>query len=41
MRMHVEMITAKNFGAFICVYFFFKIERLSTNIKLTLHLSPH
>jgi hypothetical protein len=34
---HMEMIEAKAFRTFIRVYSLFKIERLSTNIKFTLH----
>jgi hypothetical protein len=36
-RLHIEMIDAKAFRTFIRIYFLFKSERLSTNIKLTLH----
>jgi hypothetical protein len=35
--MNIEMIEAKAFGTFIRVYLLFKSERLSANIKLTLH----
>jgi hypothetical protein len=36
-RLHIEMIEAKAFRTFIRVYSIFKSERLSANIKLTLH----
>jgi hypothetical protein len=36
-RLHVEMIEAKAFRTFIRVYSLFKSERLSANLKLTLH----
>jgi hypothetical protein len=36
-RLHSEMIEAKAFRTFIRIYSLFKSERLSTNIKLTLH----
>jgi hypothetical protein len=36
-RLHIEMIEAKAFRTFIRIYFLFKIERLSTNIKMILH----
>jgi hypothetical protein len=36
-RLHIEMIEAKAFRIFIRVYSLLKIERLSANIKLTLH----
>jgi hypothetical protein len=36
-RLRVEMIEAKVFRTFIRIYFLFGSERLSTNIKLTLH----
>jgi hypothetical protein len=36
-RLHVEMIEAKAFRTFIRLYSLFKSERLSVNIKLTLH----
>jgi hypothetical protein len=36
-RPHIEMIEAKAFRTFIRVYSLFKSERLSSNIKLTLH----
>jgi hypothetical protein len=36
-RLHIEMIEAKAFRTFIRVYSLFKSERLSANIKLTLH----
>ncbi|PNF41415.1 hypothetical protein B7P43_G14387 [Cryptotermes secundus] len=36
-RLHIEMIEAKAFRTFIRVYSLFKNERLSANIKLTLH----
>jgi hypothetical protein len=36
-RLHIEMIEAKAFRTFIRAYSLFKSERLSTNIKLTLH----
>jgi hypothetical protein len=35
--MHIEMIEAKAFRAFIRIFSLFKSERLSANIKLTLH----
>jgi hypothetical protein len=34
-RLHIEIIEDKAFGTFIRIYFLFKSERLSTNIKLT------
>jgi hypothetical protein len=36
-RLHIEMIEAKAFRTFIRIYPLFKSERLSINIKLTLH----
>jgi hypothetical protein len=36
-RLHIEMIKAKAFRTFIRTYSLFKSERLSANIKLTLH----
>jgi hypothetical protein len=36
-RLHIEMIEGKAFRTFIRIYFLFKNERLSANIKLTLH----
>jgi hypothetical protein len=36
-RLHVQMIEAKAFRTFICIYSLFKSELLSANIKLTLH----
>jgi hypothetical protein len=36
-RLHIEMIEAKAFRTLIRIYSLFKSERLSTNIKLTLH----
>jgi hypothetical protein len=36
-RIHIQMIEAKAFRTFIRIYFLFKGERLSANIKLTLH----
>jgi hypothetical protein len=36
-RLQIEMTEAKAFRTFIRVYFLFKKERLSANIKLTLH----
>jgi hypothetical protein len=36
-RLHIEMIEAEAFGTFIRVYSLFKCERLSADIKLTLH----
>jgi hypothetical protein len=36
-RLHIEMIEAETFRTFIRIYFLFKIERLSANIKLALH----
>jgi len=35
--MHKKMIKAEAFRIFLRVYSLFKIERLSSNIKLTLH----
>jgi hypothetical protein len=35
--LHIEMIESKAFRTFIRIYPLFKRERLSTNIKLTLH----
>jgi hypothetical protein len=37
LRLHTEMIEAKAFRKFIRIYSLFKSERLSANIKLTLH----
>jgi hypothetical protein len=36
-RLHIQMIEAKAFRTFIRLYSIFKSERLSANIKLTLH----
>jgi hypothetical protein len=36
-RLHIEMIEATAFRTFISIYSLFKSERLSANIKLTLH----
>jgi hypothetical protein len=36
-RLHIEKIEAKAFRTIIRLYFLFKSERLSANIKLTLH----
>jgi hypothetical protein len=36
-RLHIEMIEAKAFRTFSRIYSLFKSERLSANIKLTLH----
>jgi hypothetical protein len=36
-RLHIEMIEAKAFRTFISAYSLFRSERLSANIKLTLH----
>jgi hypothetical protein len=36
-RLHIEMIEAKAFRTYIRIYSLFKSERLSANIKLTLH----
>jgi hypothetical protein len=36
-RLHIEIIEAKVFRTFIRIYTLFKCERLSANIKLTLH----
>jgi hypothetical protein len=36
-RLHIQMIEAKAFRTFIRIYSLFKSERLSANIKLTLH----
>jgi hypothetical protein len=36
-RVHIDMIEAKTFRTFIIIYSVFKSERLSANIKLTLH----
>jgi hypothetical protein len=36
-RLHIEMIEAKAFRTFIRIHSLFKSERLSANIKLTLH----
>jgi hypothetical protein len=36
-RLHINMIEAKAFRTFISLYSLFKSERLSANIKLTLH----
>jgi hypothetical protein len=37
LRLYIEMIEAKTFRTFIRIYSLFKSERLSTNIKITLH----
>jgi hypothetical protein len=37
LRLHIEMIEANSFRTFIRMYSLFKSERLSANIKLTLH----
>jgi hypothetical protein len=37
MRLHIEIIEAKAFRTFIRIYFLLKNERLSANIKPTLH----
>jgi hypothetical protein len=37
LRLHTEMTDAKAFRTFIRLYSLFKSERLSANIKLTLH----
>jgi hypothetical protein len=37
LRLHIQMIEAMAFRIFIRVYYLFKSERLSANIKLTLH----
>jgi hypothetical protein len=39
-RLHIEMTEAKTFRTFIRIYPLFKNERLSANIKLTLHKPP-
>jgi hypothetical protein len=39
-RLHIEIIEAKTFRTFITIYPVFRSERLSTNIKLTLHRAP-
>jgi hypothetical protein len=36
-RLHIEITEAKAFRTFIRIYCLFRSERLSTNIKLTLH----
>jgi hypothetical protein len=36
-RLHLETIEAKAFRRFVIIYSLFKSERLSANIKLTLH----
>jgi hypothetical protein len=36
-RLHIQMTEAKAFRTFIRIYYLFKSERLSSNIKLTLH----
>jgi hypothetical protein len=36
-RLPIEMVETKAFGTLIRIYSIFKTERLSTNIKLTLH----
>jgi hypothetical protein len=36
-RLHIEMIEAKAFRTFIRIYFLFRSERLSANIKLSIH----
>jgi hypothetical protein len=39
-RLHIDMIAAKAFRRFIRIYSLFKSERLSANIKPTLHKTP-
>jgi hypothetical protein len=36
-RLHIEMVTTNTYSTFIRLHFLFKIERLSTHFKLTLH----
>jgi hypothetical protein len=36
-KLHIEMTEAKAFRTFIRLYYLFKSEHVSTNIKLTLH----
>jgi hypothetical protein len=36
-KLHIEMTEANGFRTFVRIYSLFKNERLSTNIKLTLH----
>jgi hypothetical protein len=36
-RLHIEIIEAKAFRTFVRVYSLFRTQRLSANIKLTLH----
>jgi hypothetical protein len=36
-KLHIQMIEANSFRTFIRIYSLFRSERLSTNIKLTLH----
>jgi hypothetical protein len=36
-RLHIEMIKVKAFRTFIRTYSLFRSERLSANVKLTLH----
>jgi hypothetical protein len=38
-RLHIQMIEVKAFRTFIKIYSLFKSERLSANIKLTLHIA--
>jgi hypothetical protein len=38
-RLHIDTIEAKAFRTFIRLYSLFKSERLSVNIKLTLHIA--
>jgi hypothetical protein len=39
-RLHIETMEDKAFRTFITLYFLFKSERLSVNIKLTFHKAP-
>jgi hypothetical protein len=39
-KLHIEMIEAKAFRTFIRIYSLLKSERLTANIKLTLHRAP-
>jgi hypothetical protein len=38
-RLRIEMITAKTFKTLLRIYSLFRSERLSTNIKLVLHIA--
>jgi hypothetical protein len=40
-RLQIKLIEAKAFRTFIRIYSLFKCDRLSTNVKLTLHKAAH